>query len=344
MELFKNKRLKHILALGFFLFLVVGTVLILRRSSEQNVWQQSEGPVFGTFYEVKYQYAEPLDEEILKSLEQVDAACSIFNPESTISKVNAGDSTFADTIFTYALLWADKVSRDTHGAFDYTVAPLVNAWGFGFKTGQFPTEAEIDSLRQFVGYDKVYWEHSHERGGLIRRADKRTTLDFGGIAKGYGVDCVARMLELKGVKNYMVMVGGEVVVKGTNPEGKPWSVGVEEPVDDRSGATSEINKILHIKNDGAVATSGNYRNYYYHNGRKISHTIDPRTGHPAETTMLSASVFASTCMEADALATAFMVMGPDSTRAFLARRPDIRAYIIYNDNGERRMWASKGVE
>lgn len=341
--MFKNKRVKRVLQLCFFIFLVVGTILILRNSAQKNVWQESDGPIFGTFFEVKYQYEKPLDDEILKALEQVDAACSIFNPESTISRINAGDSTFGDTIFTYALLWADKAARDTHGAFDYTVAPLVNAWGFGFKTGEFPTDAQIDSIREFVGYDKIYWEHSYERGGLLRRLDSRMMLDFGGIAKGYGVDCVARMLELKGVKNYMVMIGGEVVVKGTNPEGKPWSVGIEEPIDDRSGAYSEIQKVLHLS-EGAVATSGNYRNYYYHDGKKISHTIDPRTGRPAANEMLSASVFAPTCMEADALATAFMVMGPDSTRAFLASHAYLRAYIIYNENGERRTWASRGVE
>lgn len=338
----KNKTLiQRILSVVFLVFLAVGTVLILRKSNTGR-WQEDSGPVFGTFYSVKYQSPERFDKEIREVLAGVDASFSIFNDSSTVSRLNHGDSTFSDTLFTYALVWATQIARETRGAFDFTVGPLVNAWGFGFKSGTFPTESQVDSLREFVGYEKLYWEHSRERGGLIRRSDPRMMMDFGAIAKGYGVDCVARLLESKGVGNYMVMIGGEVVVRGQNPEGNPWTIGVEEPVDSRDSIASTYNKILHLT-DCAVATSGNYHNYFYHNGKKISHTIDPRTGYPATTSMLSATVIASTCMQADAYATSFMVMGPDSARAFLAKHSDLRAYFIYEEDGQRRTWQSKGL-
>ena len=338
----KNKTLiQRILSVVFLVFLAVGTVLILRKSNTGR-WQEDSGPVFGTFYSVKYQSPKRFDKEIREVLAGVDASFSIFNDSSTVSRLNHGDSTFSDTLFTYALVWATHIARETRGAFDFTVGPLVNAWGFGFKSGTFPTESQVDSLREFVGYEKLYWEHSRERGGLIRRSDPRMMMDFGAIAKGYGVDCVARLLESKGVGNYMVMIGGEVVVRGQNPEGNPWTIGVEEPVDSRDSIASTYNKILSLTNC-AVATSGNYHNYFYHNGKKISHTIDPRTGYPATTSMLSATVIASTCMQADAYATSFMVMGPDSARAFLAKHSDLRAYFIYEEDGQRRTWQSKGL-
>ena len=339
----RHTQLRRILSVAFLLFLVAGTVLILRRSSAQAAaWQEDEGPVFGTFFSVKYQSPQRFDKEIREVLAQVDASFSIFNDSSTVSRINRGDSLFSDTLLAYALVWATRIARETNGAFDYTVAPLVNAWGFGFKGGDFPTQAQVDSLRAFVGHEKVYWEHSMERGGLIRREDPRTMLDFGAIAKGYGVDCVARLLELRGVRNYYVMIGGEVFARGKNAEGKDWAIGVEEPVDSKGELSASYSRVLHLTDCG-IATSGNYHNFYYHEGKKISHTIDPRTGRPAETPMLSATVIAPTCMQADAYATSFMVMGPDSARAFLATHPDLRAYLIYEENGVRRTWQSPGL-
>ena len=178
----------------------------------------------------------------------------------------------------------------------------------------------------------------------MNKRDSRVTIDCGAVAKGYGVDCVARLLSSKGCTNYMVEIGGEVVVKGKNAKGKKWTIGINKPVDDSTKTVSEVQNILHVSDCG-IATSGNYRNFYYVDGRKVSHTIDPKTGQPVQHSLLSATVLTPSCAKSDALATSFMVMGLDRAKAFLAKHKDVQAYFIFADGqGKYNVWMTEGMQ
>jgi len=288
---------------------------------QSHDYQKNNGLVFGTVYHVTYAYHEDLQPEIEKALMAVDQEFSMFNEESTVSHLNRGEDYPQSEMFKELYHLAQDVNKDTEGAFDITVAPLVNAWGFGFKHEQLPTEAQVDSLLQI-----------------------RDQLDFSAIAKGFGCDQVARMLDAKGVTDYMVEIGGEVVVKGQSPNATPWRIGVMKPVDDSLHIDGELQEVLSIT-DKAMATSGNYRNFYYKDGKKYAHTIDPRTGYPVQLTLLSATVLADNCATADAYATSFMVLGVEKAKEILARHPELAAYLIYNgDDGKPVVWYTDNVK
>ena len=223
---------------------------------------------------------------------------------------------------------AQQISAETEGAFDITVAPLVNAWGFGFKHSIDIAPNVIDSLRQFVGYQKTRME-----GGKIVKDDERLMLDCSAIAKGYGVDVVARTLDQKGVKHYMVDIGGEVVLKGKSPRMKDWRIGINKPIEDSLSVNQELQTILEISDIG-MATSGNYRKFYYKDGKRYAHTIDPRLGTPVQHNILSATVLAKDCTTADAYATAFMVMGLEKALDFCQKHPELNAYFICDGEGD----------
>lgn len=294
----------------FFLFLVAATIWIIRFRQVGYVY--NEGNVFGTTYHICYQSPTDYKPEIEAELRRVDQALSLFNPDSWLSHFNNGQHPKANAMADEVITLAMQVSEQTEGAFDITVAPLVNAWGFGYKSGQWPTEAEVDSLRQIVGYQR------YARGEKVQ-------LDCGAIAKGYGVDRVAAVLRRHGIENYMVEIGGEVIVAGVNPEGKAWTIGVAAP--NESG--TEMQDVVTLSN-AALATSGNYRNFHTDSlGRRVAHTIDPRLGHPVQQSLLSATVKAATCAQADAYATAFMVMGLEATKAFVSKHPELQVYLIY---------------
>ena len=322
--------------LPFLVLLIVGTILILRN---QAPYQTDQGLVFGTMYKITYQSKENLREAIEEELRKVDFALSPFNKASVITRINENTDLTPDSLFTEVFVLAQEVSAATGGAFDITVAPLVNAWGFGFKTGMNVDEATLDSLRSLVGIGKVRLQ---ER--VIVKDDSRMMLDCSSIAKGYGVDCVARLLDRKGVRNYMVDIGGEVVVKGCNPRQESWRIGINKPVDDSLAVHNELETVLEISNVG-VATSGNYRNFYYKDGKKYAHTIDPRTGYPVQHNILSSTVVADDCATADAYATAFMVLGLDSAKAVCASHPELEAYFIYTlPDGKSDVYFTPGMK
>lgn len=324
--------------LPLLLFLIIGTIYIAR-TQHNTPYQHEEGQVFGTFYHITYQNDVSLKEDILAELDKVDNALSTFNKQSIISRINNGEDIETNEMFNSVFELAEKISRNTGGAFDITVAPLVNQWGFGFKTGSTPGKETIDSLLQIVGYQKVNLRNNH-----IFKKDARIMLDCSAIAKGYGCDVVARMLERKGVKNYMVEIGGEVATQGISEKRLPWKIGVTKPTDDSLAVDKELQTILNVK-DMAMATSGNYRNFYYKNGKKYAHTIDPATGYPVQHSILSATVLAKRCAEADAYATAFMVMGMERAKVILEKHPELMAYLIYTDaNGNLQTWHSKSME
>ena len=232
-----------------------------------------------------------------------------------------------------------EISRETKGAFDITVAPLANAWGFGFKKGTFPDSLMIDSLLQITSYDKVKLVD-----GKVIKDDPRMMLSCSAVAKGYSVDVIAHFLDSKGIKNYIVDIGGEVVVKGKNAQGGLWRIGINKPIDDSLSRQKDLQTILEITNAG-LATSGNYRNYYYKDGKKYAHTIDPRTGYPVQHSILSSTVIAKDCMTADALATAFMVMGLEEAEKFCKADPNIDAYFIYSGkDGKFETYFTEGMK
>ena len=318
---------KRIIGGAFLALLIIATVWIVQFRGTATL-RTAEGPIFGTTYHIKYEASEALDSVILTELKRVDASLSVFNPLSTISKINAGETQRVDFMMYDVLQKARKVSEATEGAFDVTVMPLVNAWGFGFKKGTFPTDTQVDSLRKIVGFHHI----TLTTDSLLKKDNAQVMVDCGAIAKGYGVDRVAKVLRDHGVRNYMVEIGGEVVTKGRNPEThKSWQIGISKPVDNaKDGGSGELQTVLSLENS-ALATSGNYRNYYERGGRKYAHTIDPRTGRPVQHSLLSATVLAPDCATADAYATAFMVLGLDGAKKVLSAHKELHAYLIYAD-------------
>ena len=319
-----NKK-KLLWQLPFLVILIIGTVLILQK---QPPFRTNEGMVFGTVYRITYQHQDDLHNDIKTALQEVDNSLSPYNPNSIITRINHNENTTLNEHFTHVFNLAQEVSAQTEGAFDISVAPLVNAWGFGFKHSIEIDQATIDSLRQFVGYQKMQLEN-----GKIVKRDPRLMLDCSSIAKGYGVDRVAKTLEKKGVKNYMVDIGGEVVLKGKNSRMKTWRIGINKPVEDSLSINQELQTILEISDIG-MATSGNYRKFYYKDGKKYAHTIDPRLGYPVQHNILSATVLAKDCTTADAYATAFMVMGLEKAKAFCEEHPELEAYFICSGEGD----------
>ena len=322
----------------FLTLLIIGTVLIIRQQHNMP-YQRYSDFVFGTTFTVTYQCDLDMSQSIKAELMKVDYSLSPFNKESVITAINNNEDVKPDKMFMDVFQLAMDVSRETDGAFDITVAPLVNAWGFGFKSGEKPTARQVDSLRHIIGYEKISVDN-----GKIRKQDPRMMLDCSAIAKGYGTDVVANFLRSRGVKNFMVEIGGEVVTCGVNPERLPWKVGVIKPEDDSLSVSHELQTILNVT-DIAMATSGNYRNFYYQGGRKYAHTIDPKTGYPVQHNILSATVLAKTCAQADAYATSFMVMGLDKAQKVLERHPEMMAYFIYDDGqGKNAVWFSPSLK
>lgn len=331
----KRKLFLAILAIvaiiGLFLFLPP------RGKVSKGTFQHNEGTIFGTLYHAKYLYDKDLKAELEAELQQVDASLSMFNPQSTVSRINRGETDETDEMLNEVLGLSFTINRVTDGAFDPTVAPLVNAWGFGFKSGQLPDSAQVDSLRALVGLSGI-----HLQENKLTKDNPLSILDFSAIAKGYGVDQAAQVLRGHGIRNFMVEIGGEVVTEGFNEKGTPWHIGINRPDDDSTSTNTELQDIIAISGK-AIATSGNYRNYYISDGRKIAHTINPKTGYPAQQDILSSTVLAPSCAEADAFATAFMVMGMEQAKQVLGRHPQLQAYFIYSDKqGQYCTWCTEG--
>lgn len=332
-----NKK-KLIWQLPFLILLIVGTVLIIRQQ-QSLPYQTNSGMVFGTVYNITYECDSNLHEAIKAELQKVDNSLSPFNAQSIITAINQNQDVKPDEMFLTVFNKAMEISRETEGAFDITVAPLVNAWGFGFKNGIQPDRHQVDSLRRLIGYEKVSLKDDR-----IVKQSPDIMLDCSAIAKGFGSDVVARFLQQQGVKNFMVEIGGEIVTSGVNPQRLPWKIGVTKPTDDTLSVKGEIQSVLNVT-DLAMATSGNYRNFYYKDGKKYAHTIDPKTGYPVQHSLLSATVLAKDCATADAYATSFMVLGIDGAKEVLERHPELMAYFIYSDGkGQNAVWCSPSLK
>ena len=304
----------------FLVLLIIGTVLIIRQQQSEP-YQHNKGFVFGTIYNVTYQSSENLQAEIEAEMKKVDLEFSMYNDSSTVARINRGEMVKGSAMFDELFQLSQTINKETDGAFDITVAPLVNAWGFGFKHEQMPTPQQVDSLLKI-----------------------RDQLDFSAIAKGFGSDVVARLLRSHGIQNFMVEIGGEVVTQGISDKRLPWKIGVTKPTDDSLSVSGELQTVLNVT-DIAMATSGNYRKFYYKGGRKYAHTIDPKTGYPVQHSLLSATVLAKDCAVADAYATAFMVLGMDRAKEVLGRHPELMAYFIFaTPEGGLDVWFSPSMK
>lgn len=287
-----------------------------------------QGEIFATGYSIKYEYNRSLKEEIEAELDKFDYSMNPFYENSIITKVNNNEPVELDSFFLNVFNKSKEVSQNTEGYFDITTSPLVNAWGFGFQNMDNVTPEIIDSLKEFVGYEKIKIEN-----GKIIKTDSRVELNTSAIAKGYSCDVIASLLESFGIINYMIYIGGEINTKGVNENGVCWRIGVDKPREDLLYTQHELQTILSLCNR-SLATSGNYRNFYIKEGKKYAHTINPHTGYPSETDILSATVIADDCMTADAYATAFVAMGMEKSMEIAMKIPNLYYYFIYENESD----------
>lgn len=299
--------------------------------NDQHEYTMLEGTVFHTIYHIQYDDPRDLSPELDEMFRVFDASVSMFNDTSLVARINNGDTTtVANDFLRTVLIKAEEVSRISHGAFDVTCAPLVNLWGFGFKNRENVTQQMIDSIKEFVGYEKVRMDAY----GHVIKSDPRVSLDFSSIAKGYMCDVVADYLRSEGITNYMVEIGGEIACGGVNPRQNLWGIGINEPVEDSTQLQTQLQEVMRLTDCG-VATSGNYRNFYYKDGQRFAHTIDPVAGTPVQKDVLSATVIAPDCITADAYSTAFMVLGSEEALKILDADTTLMAYfIIAKPSGE----------
>jgi thiamine biosynthesis lipoprotein len=305
------------------------TILFVSRGCLEREYIKLAGFTQGTSYHITYESrkGENLQEEIDTLLADFDKTFSIYLPGSVISRINRNDpDVIVNEHFVKVFNKAYEIYKSTQGAFDITVAPLVNAWGFGFTQAANVDSLMIDSLLQYVGMDKVELE-----GNKIRKKYKEIMLDCNAIAQGYAVDFIADYLDHKGIKNYLVEIGGEINTRGVNEKGIIWRIGIDKPIENSMIPGKNLQAVIQLHNR-SLATSGNYRKFYEKDGVKYAHSIDPKTGYPVLSNLLSATVLAEVCMTADAYATAFMVMGLEKTKEFLLKHNELEAYLIYSDD------------
>ncbi len=304
-----------------FLLLILTAISCTPEEKKVAFQGQAQGTYYAvTYFDTRERNFQPQVDSILKAFDQ---SVSMWVEGSIISRINRGDSSVRpDPWFVDIFNRSKEIAATTDGAFDFTVGPLVNAWGFGFKGKMKMDSALVDSLRNLVDYRKVRLEN-----GRIIKENERAQFDFNAIAQGYAVDVLGKFLVSEGIQNYLIDIGGEVLGKGMKPDGSAWIVGIENPATDSlSERTLNARVRLSAK---AVATSGSYRKYYEEDGIRYSHTIDPKTGYPVRHSLLSVSVMADDCATADGYATAFMVMGFDKAKEFVENEPSLEAYFIY---------------
>ncbi len=304
----------------------------------EKVVYQNTGNVFGTYYKITYESEKDLHEAILAKFKEFDASLSVFNKQSIISRINRNEIVTTDAYFEDMMQVAQRVSEQSNGAFDITVAPLVNAWGFGFKNKENVSKDSLMAMLQFIGYETIRLDNH-----TLIKTYPETQLDASAIAKGQACDIIADLLTENGCENFLVDIGGECVAKGVNQQGQSWRIGIVTPEDDPAGMNTEHAAIV-TATDCAMATSGNYRQFYEdEKGIRRSHTIDPRSGYPVQHSLLSATVIAPTCMEADALATACMVLG-EYALDMIEPLEDIECYLIYASENDYYIKMSSGME
>ena len=311
--------------LAFFASLV-----LLASCGKQPQKMVLQGLVQGSYYAITYYDEEGrnFQEEIDSVFHAVDRSVNLWVDSSVICKVNRNEEVALDPIFIGNFEVAQKAAALSNGYFDPTISPLVAAWGFSAKNGDTITPQLVDSLKQLVDYRKVHIEE-----GKLIKENPAMKLDFNAIAQGYTTDLVCALLEAKGIKSYIVDVGGEIFARGAKPDGKPWVVGIEKPA-----ANWDSERVVQQRvelQDKGIVTSGSYRKYVERDGKRYSHCIDPMTGYPVEHNLLSATVIAENATWADALASVCMVMGMERSLELIKTLEGVEVYYIFvNDRNE----------
>jgi thiamine biosynthesis lipoprotein len=324
----------------------IGCVLSLFIFYSVSLYSQQEpirieGEAQGTTYHITYFDNQNRDfqPEIEKILKDFDLSVSTYIPNSIISRINSNEkNVIVDKYFIACFNKAKEVWKNTNGAFDPTIYPLSNAYGFGPGKKQKIEKAKIDSMLKFVGFQLIKL-----KGNKVVKKDPRVALDFNAFAQGYSVDVVSDFLNSKGITAYIVEIGGEVYAKGRNSNGENWKIGIEKPIDNKE-TENPLKAIAKLENM-AIATSGNYRRFIIEDGVKYVHHIDPKTGYPTKNNLLSASIFAKECITSDANATGVLVLGLEKAKVYLKKHPELQAYLIYSDEkGNYQVYETLGIK
>ncbi len=312
--------------------LLLTIILTLSGCIDIHSWQKNEGMIWHTVWHATFYGDQEMLKVAIDSLVSVEQSISVFDHNSLVSRINKSEYGPVDYHFTNVYNMAKDVNQTSKGMFDPTISTLIEAWGFGRNRVPTADTADIESLLKATGINKTYIQD-----GIIHKESAEIEFNFSGLAKGYGVDVAAQVLRNRGCRDLMFEIGGEIVCHGTNPDGKKWRILIETPDEQFLREAFQSDKrptfkdplIVELNNE-ALATSGNYRNYHKKAGETYGHTISPRTGRPITTDILSASVIAPTCMEADAMATACMVMGSEEGMAMLLEKGLAGAFILYS--------------
>lgn len=313
------------------LYCLIAATILLCGSCKQQPIQQFEGTAFGTIYHITYigERSENLPQKVDSVLRSVNSTFSIFDTNSLVSRINKGEDLELNDDLLKILKQSLAVNKETDGAFECTIQPLVELWGFGRDNSkQVVSQQQIDSVKEFVGSQSICIVGKH-----IVKQDPRTQLNFNATAKGFAVDKVAQFLKEQGYDNGLVEIGGEIVAWG-DKNGKPWKIGIQKPTETADGPVDSREQFE--LNNRAVATSGNYRNFFEKNGHRYTHLLNPVTGKPEETNLLSVTVIAPDCATADAYATAFMVLGLDRSAEILQAHKELEAWFIYSDGKQMK--------
>lgn len=334
-----SNRYKNIL---YTVILLVSLFIVYQYRKRSTDLIFLEGKTMGTTYHITYFDKEQRNfkQQIDSILDRVNRSINTYLPQSEVTRFNkgAGAVKFELPYLRQLLERSQEIVSASSGAFDPTVMPLVNAWGFGPAEPLNPDNLEIDSIREFVGFEKVLFNSDS-----VWKTDVRTQLDFGGIGQGYGADVVADFLKGKGITDVLVEIGGEGMALGRNPKsGKPWEIGVLDP---NSTPEKQFFKAYVTLENKSFTTSGSYFNYREIDGKKFSHTIDPQSGYPINTPLLSVSVFSDNATSADGWATALMVMGVDRAKQFLQNQSDLDAILMYSgEDGKIDVFVTSGIK
>lgn len=338
-----------------FLYLsLTFTVLCFSACEERDKYINLQGYAQGGVYSVTLNLKgvdvpkKEIADSVNAILEHIDKTLSGYNRNSQLSRFNACFEIVPNDLFIDAYEIGRQIFEETGGVVDVAGAPLYDLWGFGFKSGQMPSDEHVAFVRENSGLGRCISSLKGHEGPLtsedilIENIGAFPQLNYNAIAQGYSCDLVAEYLYSIGVKDMLVNIG-EIFCDGLNPSGRPWTVGIDKPVDGNNTTGAQLQGIFRVPSGPhGVVTSGNYRKFYVKDGRKYAHTIDPRTGYPVSHSLLSATVIAADAMLADAYATYFMVVGLDESRRFLEGRDDMQACLIYDDGGEFKTWCTPG--
>lgn len=323
------------------LIFLVGFIVVkfILSTDESASYIHNQGEKFSTFYSAQYESEQDFGEAIDSLLSKFNMSLSPFEQNSIISAINSSDTPLvADKWLRDIIILSKDINKKTLGAFDPTISPMINSWGFGFKQNKFPTDSDVKDMMSLVGMDKIELSDN----GKVTKQNKDITLNFSAIAKGYAVDLVASLLKDNGVENYLVNIGGEIACNGVNEKGEEWRVGIDKP--EESNISGDIHSVLSLSGK-SLATSGNYRRFKEVEGQKVWHIIDPRTGYPTQAHVLSATVIADDCATADAYATALMVLGVEDGMPIIEADSTLEAMIITPaDSAQYNLYYSSGFK